>query len=168
MTDNTEVIIWLLITLLSIWYRENISSICSSNSEASTSELLEHIEEIFLVIDNRVDHVQTIVDRICHCILEIFYNLIYFSLSRSSITPTQSYKQEIKFNRECNNGDIMWYYPLGELQAKFQPDFSHPFRLCVRIHNAVGVSHEPINLNGKMVDTTNRQEDGTLHLLTTG
>ena len=35
----------LLITFM--WYRENISSIFSSNSEASASELLENLEEIF-------------------------------------------------------------------------------------------------------------------------
>ena len=39
----------MLITLMFIWYRGNISLRFSSNSEASTSELLENLEEMFLV-----------------------------------------------------------------------------------------------------------------------
>ena len=39
----------LLVASLFMSYRKNISTICSSNSEASASELLEHIVEMFPV-----------------------------------------------------------------------------------------------------------------------
>ena len=40
----------LLMTPLSKWYRGNISSRFTSNSEAFVSELQENIDEIFLVV----------------------------------------------------------------------------------------------------------------------